>query len=104
MRAHPDLVAFPGAIDTELMAAELGLVAKVGAEGVIGIGLTDGRALALKVLDGTPRALDLAAVAAARVVLGLPAAGRALDRLAGGAIANSRGELVGRLEAELAGG
>jgi L-asparaginase II len=101
MRTHPHLVAFPGAIDTELMAAEPGLVAKVGAEGVIGIGLADGRALALKVRDGAPRAVDPAAVMAARELLGLRAAGRALDRLSAGAIANSRGEQVGRLEADL---
>ncbi len=53
MRAHPELVAFDGAIDTELMRAEPGLVAKIGAEGVLAVGLADGRGLALKVRDGS---------------------------------------------------
>ena len=52
MRAHPELVAYDGAIDTELMRAEDGLVAKIGAEGVLAVGLADGRGLALKVRDG----------------------------------------------------
>ena len=53
MRAHPELVAYEGAIDTELMRAEAGLVAKIGAEGVLAVGLADGRGLALKVRDGS---------------------------------------------------
>ena len=57
MRAHPHLVAYEGAIDTELMRAEDGLVAKIGAEGVLAIGLADGRGLALKVRDGSLRAV-----------------------------------------------
>ena len=73
MRAHPELVAYPGAIDTELMRAERGVVAKAGAEGVLAIGLPDGRGLALKVRDGAARAVAPAAVALARAVLGLPA-------------------------------
>ena len=42
LRAHPALVAYPGALDTELMAA-LPVAAKIGAEGVIAIGCPDGR-------------------------------------------------------------
>jgi len=95
MREHPELVGFPGAVDTELMAAEDGLVAKIGAAGVIAIGLADGRALALKVLDGSPAALDAGAVALARRVLGLRAEGPALDRLAASPVPNTRGEVVG---------
>ena len=101
MREHPVLVAFEGAVDTELMAAEKGLVAKVGAEGVIGIGLADGRGLALKVLDGAMRALDPAAVAATREVLGVAAASPALERLARPDVCNSRGEIVGDGRARL---
>ena len=48
MRAHPALVAFPGALDTELMAGAP-VVAKIGAEAVVAVGLADGRGLALKV-------------------------------------------------------
>ena len=101
MRAHAGLVAFAGAVDTELMAAEDGLVAKIGAEGVIAVGLADGRGLALKVLDGAMRALAPAAVAAVREVLGVAATSEALDRLAQPDVCNSRGELVGEGRARL---
>jgi L-asparaginase II len=96
MRAHPALVAYPGAIDTELMAA-LPVVAKIGAEGVIAIGCPDGRGLAVKVADGALRALDPAAVWAAGELLGLPVGSRALEALATPAVRNSRDEVVGRL-------
>ena len=59
MTAHPELVAYDGAIDTELMRAQPGLVSKIGAEGVLGVGLPDGRGAAIKVLDGGARALDV---------------------------------------------
>ena len=36
-------------------------MSKIGAEGVLGIGLPDGRGAALKVLDGATRALDVVA-------------------------------------------
>lgn len=95
MRAHPQLVAFDGALDTELMRAEEGLVAKIGAEGVLAVGLPDGRGLALKVADGAMRALDVAGVAVAREALGLRLAGEALDTLGAPVLFNSRGEAVG---------
>jgi L-asparaginase II len=101
MCAHPELVAYDGAIDTELMRAHPGLVAKIGAEGVLGIGLPDGRGAALKVRDGAARALEPAAILVAREVLGVPLATPAVDALAEGAVINSRGERVGRAEAEL---
>jgi L-asparaginase II len=96
MRAHPELVAYRGAIDTELMAG-LPVVAKIGAEAVIAIGCDDGRGLAVKVADGALRALDPAAVWAAREVLGLAPGGTALHALAEPAVRNSRGDVVGRL-------
>jgi L-asparaginase II len=95
MRAHPTLVAFTGALDTELMRAEDGLVAKIGAEGVLAVGLEDGRGLAVKVGDGAMRALDPAGVMLAREVLGLACSGDALESLARPVVANSRGERVG---------
>jgi L-asparaginase II len=101
MSAHPALVGFPGAIDTELMAAAPGVVAKIGAEAVLAIGTRDGRGLALKVLDGGERAVDPAAVLCARELLGLPADTPALRALAAPDILNSRGEVAGRLEASL---
>lgn len=93
MRAHPPLVAFHGAVDTELMGAAPGLVAKVGAEGVLAVGTADGRGLALKVLDGAMRAIDPAGVALAREHLGLEVP---LERLARPPVMNSLGKEVGR--------
>jgi L-asparaginase II len=101
MSAHPALVAFPGAIDAELMAAHPGLVAKIGAEGVIAIGTPDGRGLALKVLDGNGRAVDAAAILCARELLGLTRTTPELDALTRPVIRNSRGAVVGGLEAAL---
>jgi L-asparaginase II len=95
MRAHPELVAYRGAVDTELMTA-LPVVAKIGAEAVIAVGCADGRGLALKVADGALRALDPAAVWAVREVLGFTGDG-ALDALAEPVVRNSRGAVVGRL-------
>jgi L-asparaginase II len=95
MRSHPELVAYDGALDTELMRGEDGLVAKIGAEGVLAVGLPDGRGLALKVADGAMRALDPAGVALARQVLELRLGGDALDGLARPVLLNSRGEEVG---------
>jgi L-asparaginase II len=102
MSEHPALVAFPGAIDTELMAAVPGVVAKIGAEAVIAIGTPDGRGLALKVLDGNGRAVDPAALLCARDLLGLAGDTPELRALARPELRNSRGEVVGHLEAALA--
>ena len=75
MRAHPELVAYEGAIDTELMRAEAGLVAKIGAEGVLAIGLA-GRARARAQGPRRRRARGRArGVALARAVLGLDGGG-----------------------------
>jgi L-asparaginase II len=103
MREHPALVGFPGSIDTELMAAAPGVVAKIGAEAVIAIGTADGRGLALKVLDGSARAVDPAAILCARQLLGLALDTPALAALAAPVIRNSRGEVAGRLAADLGG-
>lgn len=97
MRAHPELIAFDGEIDTELMRAEPGLVAKIGAEGVLAVGLADGRGMALKVRDGALRAVAPAAVALVRGQLGLAAAVPAT--LEAVPVLNSRGERVGELRA-----
>jgi L-asparaginase II len=97
MRAHPELVAYDGAIDTELMRAEDGLVAKIGAEGVLAVGLADGRGLALKVRDGSLRAVPPAGVALVRSELGLAAA--VPESLVAAPILNSRGVRVGELRA-----
>ena len=97
MVAEPVLVGHRGAVDTELMTAEPGTVAKAGAAGVLALGLPDGRGLALKVLDGAGVARDAAAVALARRVLGLRADGPALEALLAPPVRNSRGEEVGEV-------
>ena len=101
MREHPRLVAFEGAVDTELMRAEPGVVAKIGAEGVIAVGTAEGRGFAMKVLDGAMRALDPAAVAGVRSALGLGAAGDVLEALAHPQVTNSLGQRVGEAIARL---
>ena len=100
MTSHPELVAFDGALDTELMRAHPGLVAKIGAEGVLGIGLPDGRGAALKVLDGAMRGLDTSGAARAG---GAARRRRSAARCCDAAVVlNSRGEPVGRAEATFA--
>jgi L-asparaginase II len=76
LRAHPWWVAGTGREVTRLAAAVPGIVAKEGAEGVFAAALPDGRAVALKVLDGAARPVAAVAVAALRV---LGAGGAALD-------------------------
>jgi L-asparaginase II len=56
MRAHPEYVAGTGQMDTRVMRAVGGLIAKTGAEAVHAAALPDGRALAFKVSDGSKRA------------------------------------------------
>jgi L-asparaginase len=89
MRAHPELIRGPKALDTNLMQALPGWIAKGGAEGLLCAASGDGLGLALKVEDGTQRALR-------------PATGRFLDMLGvdGSAfgpvpVTNSREEVVG---------
>jgi L-asparaginase II len=89
MTAHPALVGGPQAVDTLVMRALPGAVAKRGAEGVLCAGLPDGTGVALKVEDGANRA----AYAAAGRVLGIPA-------LAERPLRSSRGDVVGAISAE----
>lgn len=56
MTSHPHMVGGPTRDVTRLMQAVTGLVAKDGAEAVFALGLSDGRAVALKVADGANRA------------------------------------------------
>jgi len=56
MRAHPQLVGGTGRDVTRLMAGVPGLLAKDGAEGVYGVALADGSAVAMKITDGSQRA------------------------------------------------
>lgn len=55
MREHPEYVAGTGRPNTDFMRLLPGAIAKDGAEGVLAVGLSDGRGVAIKVLDGNPR-------------------------------------------------
>ncbi|HWL45290.1 MAG TPA: asparaginase [Ilumatobacter sp.] len=59
MTAWPDLVDGDGRTVTRLMQAVPGLMAKAGAEGVFAAALPDGRTAAVKIADGTSRAVGL---------------------------------------------
>jgi L-asparaginase II len=89
MRAYPELIRGPQALDTNLMQELPGWTAKGGAEGLLCAAGPDGLGVALKAEDGQQRALR-------------PAFGSFLDRLGldGSAfgpvpIRNSRDEVVG---------
>jgi L-asparaginase II len=56
--AHPWAIEGPGRANT-VVIERLGILAKGGAEGVLVLGAADGTAVALKVLDGSPRATTM---------------------------------------------
>ncbi|SHL17797.1 asparaginase [Pseudonocardia thermophila] len=68
MRAHPWWVSGTGRLEVELAAAVPGAIGKIGAEGVFAAALPDGRALAVKVLDGAARPLPVVVAAALRAL------------------------------------
>jgi L-asparaginase II len=90
MRAQPELISGAVRIDTAVMHLGRGWIAKYGAEGLL-CGASDGIGVALKAVDGAPRALG-PALAAFLEQLGLESGdlGRA-------PVENSRGEVVGEL-------
>jgi L-asparaginase II len=66
IRQHPEYVGGTGRDVTRLIAGVEGMVAKDGAEGVYAAALPDGRAVALKVLDGAERPRPVLMAAALR--------------------------------------
>jgi L-asparaginase II len=62
MRAHPFYVGGSGHQNSTLMETVPGALAKGGAEGVIGVAAADGTAVAMKIVDGSPRATTLIAL------------------------------------------
>lgn len=62
MREFPFYVGGSGQANTELMRALPGVLAKGGAEGVIGVAAADGSAVSMKIIDGSPRATTLIAL------------------------------------------
>jgi L-asparaginase II len=91
MREHPELVGGTGRSATELMNGIPGLIAKDGAEGVYAAALPDGSAVAVKIDDGSLRAVEPAVVAGLRR---MGATSSVLDDLAESAVLG-RGERVG---------
>jgi L-asparaginase II len=101
MRAHPALVRGEGELDTRLMRAVPGLVTKCGAEAAQGVGLADGRGLAVKVRDGGWRALAPATLLAAGELLGLGEAVAGLSDLLRPSVVDNRGQVVASLVASV---
>jgi len=91
MRARPELVGGEGGTDTELMRLLPGWIAKGGAEGLMCAASTEGLGLALKVADGSSRALR-PALAAFASELGLD-----VSAFAEVPLENARGESVGAI-------
>jgi len=99
LRDHPWWVAGTGRDVVRLTAEVPGLIAKDGAEGVFAAALPDGRAAALKILDGSRRPVRSVVVAALRA-LGVDEPGL----LAAGHVAVlGHGVEVGRVETTLGG-
>ncbi len=73
IRQFPEYESGTRRDDCLLMKGVPGLLAKIGAEAVYGIGLADGRALALKIDDGADRARIVAGATILRDVMGLTA-------------------------------
>ena len=65
MRGHPFMVAGTGRLDTELMDST-DLLVKGGAEAVLAVGSQEGWGMALKISDGSERAVRPVALAALR--------------------------------------
>ncbi|MCP2338989.1 asparaginase [Actinomadura rupiterrae] len=76
MRAHPEYVGGTGHANTEFMRLLPGCVAKGGAEGVLVAATAEGAAVAVKVIDGSPRATTAIALRAL-AALGADTAGAA---------------------------
>jgi L-asparaginase II len=97
MRGHPAQVAGEGLLDTALMRALPGRVTKIGAEGIHGISLPErGWGIAIKVEDGSERALGPATVSALESLGVLDAGGRErLGAFAGSELRNHAGLVVG---------
>jgi L-asparaginase II len=100
VRAHPEWASGTTRADRALMAAVPGLLVKSGAEGVHGFALADGRAGAVKMEDGAPRAVPAVTVALLRLLGAAEAEPGALDQVADLHIYGG-GQVVGEIRATL---
>ena len=94
MRGQPALIRGPDGVDTTIMRAHEGWIAKGGAEGVMCAAGPRGLGVALKIEDGEARAVG-PATAAFLSRLGYP-----IEKLESAAVENSHGEEVGEIRAE----
>jgi L-asparaginase II len=103
MTIHPELVRGDGDLDTESMRAIPGCVAKGGAEGLSCFGLPrEGLGIAIRVDDGNSRASAPAALAVLQQVLNWDTPPAGLAALTEPVLANSVGDPVVQLRAEVA--
>lgn len=72
MRAYPELIGGTHRDATAFMRAVPGLIAKDGADGVFIVGWPDGRALAVKMIDGVDRARAAVVVTLIGLISGNP--------------------------------
>jgi L-asparaginase II len=100
VRAHPEWASGTTRTDRALMAAVPGLLVKSGAEGVHGFALADGRAGAVKMEDGAPRAVPAVTVALLRLLGAAEAEPGALEQVADLHIYGG-GQVVGEIRATL---
>ncbi|MDX6545389.1 MAG: hypothetical protein QOG02_1163 [Gaiellales bacterium] len=102
MRAHPQMVAGDGDLDTELMRALPDCVAKSGAEGLSCVALSEsGLGIALRVEDGGSRAVAPAVMAVLSQLLGWDGPPGSLVGFVRPDISNSPGDIVGFLSASV---
>ena len=95
VRAHPAWTSGTSRSERELHQAVPGLLVKSGAEGVQAFALADGRAGAVKVEDGAPRAIPAITVALLRAI-GAEGDHDALDRIANVPVLGG-GQVVGKV-------
>jgi len=93
IRAHPEMTSGTRRDEYDLHLAVPGLITKAGAEAVQAVGLPDGRGVAIKITDGTPRGR---AVVTATVLQRLGFAHPTLDAQASVAVLG-HGEPVGAI-------
>lgn len=96
IKAHPEYLGGTRRDVTKLIQGVPGLIAKDGAEGVYAIGLGDGRALALKIEDGSDRARIVVANSLLKNVLNVVSA--EVDRQLNSQILYGGGKPVGQVE------
>ena len=85
---HPEMILAEGAFDTRIMRAVPGLFVKGGAESVMLASLSDGRAIAWKISDGSNRA-NGPLMKAALAKFGITIEGENIDVLGGGTLVGS---------------